>query len=332
LVSDLYVVGGRQREARRLFADERTWYEYDRGVLMRVDPRSETVTTELEYLSPAGTNVAENPQVLFKSATVVGDTLYASTQTEVIIFRVPELEQTGHISLPCFNDVHHVRPMPNGNLLVANSGLDMCLELGRDGSVVREWNTLGEAPWEKFDPAIDYRMGISTKPHGSHPNHVFLLGDEPWATRFEQRDAVALNDHSRRIDIGLERIHDGVVNGDKVWFTTVDGKLVVADTTSLEVEEIIDLTEMHDDTELLGWCRSLHFVPEGVWVGFSRIRPTKIRENVGWVARGFKRDLGTHIALYDLDGRKLLQEIDLERHGLSAVFSILPAPPLATSS
>ena len=35
-MSDLYVIGGRQREARRLLADERTWYEYDRGVLMRL--------------------------------------------------------------------------------------------------------------------------------------------------------------------------------------------------------------------------------------------------------------------------------------------------------
>ena len=99
-----------------MFADERTWYEYDCGVLLRVDPDAGTVTTELEYHSPACTNVDDNPQVLFKSATVVGDTLYATTQTEVILFHVPSLEQIGHISLPCFNDVHHVRPMADGSL------------------------------------------------------------------------------------------------------------------------------------------------------------------------------------------------------------------------
>jgi hypothetical protein len=325
-MSDLYVIGGRQREARRLLADERTWYEYDRGVLMRVDARTGAVRTELEYVSPAGTNVADQPQVLFKSATVVGDTLYACTQTEVMTFAVPSLEQTSHISLPCFNDVHHVRPMPAGTLLVANSGLDMCLELTREGEVVREWSTLGEDPWARFDRSVDYRMGISTKPHGSHPNHVFLLGDEPWATRFEQRDAVALDDHSRRIDIGLERIHDGVVHGGKVYFTTVDGKVVVADTGTLQVEDVIDLTTMHDGERLLGWCRSIQFAPEGAWIGFSRIRPTKLRQNIGWVARGFKRDSATHIALYDLGRRELVKEIELESHGLSAVFSILPAP------
>jgi hypothetical protein len=89
---------------------------------------------------------------------------------------------------------------------------------------------------------------------------------------------------------------------------------------------------MHDDSTLLGWCRSIHFADEGAWIGFSRIRPTKLRQNVGWVARGFKRDSATHIALYDLAGRRLVREIELESHGLSAVFSILPAPQAAEAS
>jgi hypothetical protein len=331
-VSDLYVVGGRQREARRMFADERTWYEYECGVLQRVNSLTGQARTELEYVSPAGTVVEDNPQVLFKSATLVDGQIYACTQTEVMVFSVPGMERTTHISLPCFNDVHHVRPMPTGNLLVANSGLDMCLELALDGTVVHEWSTLGEDPWARFSRDIDYRMGVSTKPHASHPNHVFLLGDEPWATRFEQRDAISLVNPSRRIEIGLERIHDGVVAQGKIWFTTVDGKVVVADPNALAVEQVIDLTEMHDDTTLLGWCRSIHFADEGAWIGFSRIRPTKLRQNVGWVARGFKRDSPTHIALYDLAARRLVREIELESHGLSAVFSILPAPSAAEAS
>jgi hypothetical protein len=331
-VSDLYVVGGRQREARKMFADERTWYEYECGVLLRVDAVTGQARTELEYVSPPGTAVDVNPQVLFKSATLADGRLYACTQTEVMVYRVPEMEQEVHISLPCFNDVHHVRPMRNGNLLVANSGLDMCLELSLDGTVVSEWSTLGEDPWARFSRDVDYRMGVSTKPHASHPNHVFLLGDEPWATRFEQRDAISLLDPSRRIDIGLERIHDGVVHDGRIWFTTVDGKVVVADPDALAVEQVIDLTEFHDESTLLGWCRSIHFADGGAWIGFSRIRPTKLRQNVGWVARGFKRDSATHIALYDLAAGKLVREIELESHGLSAVFSILPAPAAAEAS
>ena len=324
---DLYVIGGRQRKPRSLTSNEH-WYEYDCGLLLGVDSKAERVETLLEYVSEPDTNVAEEPQVLFKSATRVGDTLYACTQTEVMTFALPSLERKTHISLPSFNDVHHVRPLPNGNMLVAISGLDMCMELAHDGTVVTEWGTNpgDRTAWDRFDKNVDYRMGVSTKPHASHPNHVFLLGDEPWATRFQQKDAVSLVDPSRRIEIGLERIHDGVPHGGKIYFTTVDGKVVIADPEKLVVERVIDLTEFHDDSAILGWCRGIYFAPDGAtWIGFSRIRATKFRENIGWIARKGKSFKPTHIARYDLAAGRCEQEIDLEPAGLSAVFSILTA-------
>ena len=61
-----------------------------------------------------------------------------------------------------------------------------------------------------------------------------------------------------------------------------------------------------------------------IWVGFSRIRPTRFRDNVSWVARGFKRTLPTRIALYDLTRRTCVMEHDLEPMGIGAVYSILP--------
>ena len=81
---------------------------------------------------------------------------------------------------------------------------------------------------------------------------------------------------------------------------------------------------MHDRNNLLGWCRSIHVDGDLAWVGFSRIRATKFRENVGWVAHGLRRVCPTHMALYDLARNECLAEVDLETAGLSAVFSILP--------
>ena len=126
--------------------------------------------------------------------------------------------------------------------------------------------------------------------------------------------------------MSTERIHDGEVWDGHVYFTTVNGRIVIADVESLQVVEILDLTSFHEDNELLGWCRGLHLDGDRLWVGFSRIRPTQFRENVSWVARGFRRSRPTHIACYDLRRRRCLTEIDLEPARLSAVYSILPAP------
>ena len=322
----VYVAGGQQRTLRGLTADMDSWYEYQKAIILELDTATGQANVKVEYVSPPDACPPESPAILFKSGTLVGDTLYVCTQTEVMLYRVPSFERIGYISLPLFNDVHHVRPTPDGTLLVANTGLDMVVEMTREGSIVRLWNVLGEDPWGRFSRDTDYRRVATTKPHLAHPNHVFYVGDEPWATRFQQKDAVSLLDPSRRIDIGLERVHDGIVAGNRVYFTTVDGKVAIADTTTLELLEVIDLTESHPPDMLLGWARGLLIDGDRMWVGFSRIRPTKIRENVGWVLRGLKRDFGTHVGCYDLRTRKSLGQFNVEPFGLSAIFGIYTAP------
>lgn len=322
----LYVGGGQQKTLRGLTADMDSQPEYQKAVMLDLDTRSGNSSVAVEYVSPVEARPAESPAILFKSGTLVGDRLYVCTQTEVMVYSVPSFERVTYISLPFFNDVHHVRPTPSGTLLVANTGLDTVVELTHAGDVVRIWNVLGDDPWARFSRETDYRRVATTKPHLAHPNHIFYIGEEPWATRFQQKDAVSLLDPARRIDIGLERVHDGVVQGDRVYFTTVDGHVAIADTTTLEIVNVMDLTKAHPDDMLLGWARGLLLDGDYMWVGFSRIRPTKIRENVGWVLRGLKRDFGTHVGCYDLRTGESVAQMNVEKSGLSAIFGIYRAP------
>jgi hypothetical protein len=323
----LYITGGQQRALRPLGSGN-DWYEYQKGLILEVDPETRRVEQRVEYVSPPEAAPDEDPIILFKSASLVGERLYASTQTEVLVYAVPSFECLAYVSLPSFNDVHHVRPAPDPeHLLVAVSGLDLVQEITYAGEVVREWNVLGEEPWGgRFSRDTDYRKIRTTKPHLAHPNHLFTIGDEVWATRFEQKDAICLTDRERRIPLERERVHDGVVHGDRVYFTTVNGCVLIADPATLRVERTIDLGRFHEEGTILGWTRGLLVDDGGMWVGFSRIRPTKFRENVAWVARGFKSVNPTRIAYYDLESGRCTAEIDLEPAGLSAVFSILRAP------
>jgi hypothetical protein len=60
-----------------------------------------------------------------------------------------------------------------------------------------------------------------------------------------------------------------------------------------------------------------------VWIGFTRIRSTRFKENLLWAKHGFEnRNKPTHIALYDLAKKKCLDEIDLEPYGLAVLFSV----------
>ena len=296
------------------------WYGYGRGVVLAID--GDGVDTVLSYVSPAEACLPDDP-ILFKSATCQDGRLYACTQTEVLVYSLPDFELLHYVSLPFFNDVHHVVPTAVGTMLVANSGLEMVVEITTAGEVVAVHNVFGDDPWATFSPDRDYRKGVDLKPHRAHPNFVFQLGDEPFATRFECRDAVSLRDPSRRIDLGGERVHDGVVHGDHIYFTSVDGHVVVVDRVSLRVVDRLALAAHHGSDAVLGWCRGLLVGDDHVWVGFSRIRATRFRQTLSWVRTGAAAFHPTRIARYRLDDGSCEAEMDLEPYGLNAVFSVL---------
>ena len=143
-----------------------------------------------------------------------------------------------------------------------------------------------------------------------------------------QGDAVCLTRPGLRIALGTELVHDGHLHGDRIYFTTVDGTLVVVDQASLRVERVVDLKTIDNDARaLLGWCRGVLVLDDRlVWVAFTRVRKTRFKEHVNWVKHVFRDvEKPTHMALYDIDARRILNEVDLEQHGLNVVFSILPA-------
>ncbi|HZR56037.1 MAG TPA: hypothetical protein VFA74_04120 [Terriglobales bacterium] len=328
-MSGLYVLGARQRSL--LVKSEEEWNLYESALILQLDTESGRVVTCVEYKSPLEARANENSSNVFKAGTIVGDTLYACTSTEVLILKLPEFKKTGYISLPCFNDIHHVTPSSDGNLLVANTGLDMVVKFTAEGKILATWDVLDEPLWSRFSQDVDYRKVESTKPHKSHPNFVFELDGKVWVTRFRQRDAICLEDRSKRIDVAVMTPHDGLVWGDHVYFTTVDGRIVIADSRTFQIGYVADLKEIDGSNALLGWCRGLLPVDENrIWVGFTRVRKTKFQENIMWVKKAFHEGMGvkpTHISLYDIHAKRCLQEFDLEPHGMNIVFSIFPSEP-----
>ena len=326
-MAKLYVVGGKQKQLA--VKREEEWNLYESALILEVDTVSGAVEVCVEYKTPPEARAHRDSSSVFKSSTRVGNMLYACTNTEIITYRLPDFEVLNYVSLRCFNDVHHVTPSHDGNLLVVSTGLDMVLRMTPQGNVIEDWSVIDEPVWQRFSRDIDYRKIESTKPHRAHPNFVFELDNEVWVTRFQQRDAICLSRRGPRIAIDIERPHDGLVSGQDLFFTTVDGHLVIAGKACRSIKQIIDLRKVDDSDSLLGWCRGV--LPQNAdrcWVGFTRVRKTKILENILWVKRVFKEGMvekPTHITLYSLSEMSRIQEIDLEAFGMNIIFSILPA-------
>ena len=328
LSAPLHVLGGRQRNRQSMRELDDQWYGYGAGVIIELSGNEPTVV--MERRSVEGTCGPDDPE-LFKSATRIGDRLYACSQTELMVYSYPGLELLHHVSHPILNDVHHVLPStmdttPVGqepHLWASVSGQDLVAEFTIAGEVVSLWAVDGTNASERIDPERDYRINTKLKPHAYHPNHLFRMPDgKLWVTRFETRDAVEVGNTDRRIAIDRERCHDGVVDGGLVYFTTVDGHVVAADVETLEVVADHELAGSDPNT-LLGWCRGLTFVGDHALIGFSRIRHTKVRGALSWVRKGFTQSEPTRVAVYDRKNWQLVDEIDLEPAGCNAVFSII---------
>ena len=328
-MSSLYLTGGRQRKL--LFKNEEEQRLYEAALILRLDPTSDASELKVEYKSPPEARASEETSNVFKTSTIVENRFYTCTSTEVLVYEMPEFRRISYVSLPCYNDLHHVTPTRDGNLLVAVTGLDMVVKFTPEGKVLNYWNVLGKDPWSRFSPEVDYRKVESTKPHDSHPNAAFELADDVWVTRLQQRDAICLTRPGLRINIEVQRPHDGLLWNGQLYFTTVDGRIVIANPQSLQVERIVDLHEIHRNSQheniLLGWCRGILPIDERrIWVGFTRVRKTMFMENVLWIKKGFQnKSKPTHLGLYDIAEQKCLQEIDLEGHGMNVIFGIYDA-------
>lgn len=329
-MTHLYAVGGSQKpDASHKI---REFHHYGAALIVGVDTETGRLERLLEYVTPPeACAIGDDPSITFKTATLEDGKLYVPTQTELLIYEVPSFRQVGYISLPCMNDVHHVRPAADGTLYVANTGLDTVMQLSPTGEVLREWNTVGEDTWTRFSRDIDYRKVVSTKPHHSHPNNVFFVDGEVWVSRCNQKDAFCLTKERPPIPISEVSIHDGVRHGGKLYFSGVNGEVVVVDVATRSVESRHDLHRIVGGGPPLGWCRGIEVLDDGmVVVGFSRLRPTKWTENVRWVKHklgGKGADLRpTRIALFDLKAGRMVWEIDLEPAGMNVVFSVHRAP------
>jgi hypothetical protein len=183
---------------------------------------------------------------------------------------------------------------------------------------------MGEDTWSIYSKDIDYRKVPTTKPHRAHVNHVFQLGDEIWATRSHQRDAISLQNPARRIEIAIQRPHEGFLFNGCLYFTTVNGHIVIVDPQTLQIVRTYDLNQMSAPNDgSLGFCRGLLLLDERLaWVGFSRVRPTKFRENLSWVRHPTRNHRHSHVALYDLQSGTCLEEIETEPHGVGVISNI----------
>ena len=302
-----------------------------------------TSTTQIKELLSVSEGTDNFPEVYpnleFTVGDIEADKLWLAMDTEIRLYQYPQLSLLKTFSHPCFHNIHSVA-VHEDELYVTSTGIDLVVVLDKvNGNIKRLFNVEGKPIWHRYSETTDYRKVHSTRPHDSHPNYVFWLDNQPWVTRCTQEDAVMLSDISKRIDISgpdkVISVHDGIVNGDYVFFTSVDSCIVIADIKTHKVIETVNVANLRGYGGLRGWCRGLYVSGDIFYVGFSRLRKTRRIDKIEWVSRLINKGKTIEdcsVLGINMVTREIVADYIIPTGMLDAIYAILPEPIPQTDS
>ncbi len=323
----LLVTGGLLRENGYELGDGKSNGE---AVLMRLCLSSGNMDKVISMKKGNSNYPNVHPNLQFTVADIEGDNLWLATDTEIYLYDYGSLDLLEIFSHPCFHNIHSVT-VRNEYLYVTSTGLDNVVILNKyDGSIVEIINAQGKDPWHRFKRDFDYRKIHSTRPHDCHPNYVFFVNNVPWVTRCTQEDAVCLSDFSKTINISGNKtisVHDGVIKGKSVFFTSVDGCIIEASTESMQVVDVLDLNKLKGFGGVRGWCRGLFVDKDLFYVSFSRIRKTNSISKLRWLIGSEKRiHEFSSVLVIDRKNNEIVKVYDFLDGTIDTIYSILLEP------
>jgi hypothetical protein len=291
-----------------------------------------------------------------------GDTLLVCSFNAVHRIDVRTWRETGRLTQPDFNDLHHVAiDAATRHVLVCNTGLDAVEIFDRAGCFLGRHAT--SPAWferERLDgQAVDrshFPELLAVGWGGSHPEtHIprrrpsggyYGSGPGPAFNTAVVRDYLHPN-HVAAVDgllavtlLGAREVrclrtmqclavtdghpHDGQVEGGHFWTSTTRGIVTAWDRTGGTPWTPCETYDAFQ-SGITGWCRGLLVRPEHVIVGLTEIRS---QPQYAWCDRPFQETTTAIVMLARGTGRALHQTVLGRRTGRHAkIFSVLPASP-----
>ena len=301
-------------------------YCYQGAEAILLDWGQKSSSKILTYESPAE-NLGKGLSMMFKGAFVEAGIVYIVTNTEVLKFDLNKKVILDVLTSKTFNDLHGV--LTKGNAIyVCNTGLEIVQKFIK-GRLVEEWNLAALPTWERFDRNYDYRKSAGTKPHDAHINHLFELNDEPWVNLGGQCRAQNVLDATQFIDLkdcfkDSERVlcHDGIVRGDFIYFTAVNGLVIVVDKETKKVVKKINLNDLKNIEQKVGWTRGIEVIGSRAFIGITRTRKSKFKEYTKWML-GMQGQFSSSIIEIDIETSEFISFYEIEDGPSNAIYTIL---------
>jgi len=233
---------------------------------------------------PKTPNFKKLPRFGFTGIQECGDYIYTGSWNSVYKIRKKDLKLENIISNNLMNDMHGIY-VDKDIIATILTGKDTIVFSNHEGKVIdhftikKDLSVVKDIKIEKYD----WRF-ISKQFRGStgcwHFNFIQKFGDELWITARNTNSFVVVNLKTLKAHLRLMNfftpalIHDGKRKKDRYYFTSIDGKIIIAEeaeTASFQARKKIDKIHLFDrdlitktirlnESELgrePNWCRGI---------------------------------------------------------------------------
>lgn len=246
---------------------------------------------------PDATDFERLPRFGLSGMTLVDGTVYAGSWNALYQIDPQTFRVLGIISHPLVCDAHGIAG-DERFLVSVLTCKDTVVLTDFEGNVIDYFTIMQDLTVMKESgiEEVDWRF-VSKQYRGScgfwHFNFVQLFGDEVWLTSRNASCFVILNLKTLKVHLRLinhrtpNLIHDGKKKGKRYYFTSVDGKVIIAensefsemltdsdeqylDNINLYHRDLVQKTIRLDDSSSLGrepnWCRGIEVVNDIIYV------------------------------------------------------------------
>lgn len=284
-------------------------YQRNNPHLAILDWKSKQIIDTYSYHS---TSFPKIPSNSFRGGTFYNGLFYVCTFNEVLAVNLETWSVISKLSQPTFNDLHDVF-VDEESIWVCSSGLEYVEHYSHDLELIERYEMADHERFGSFDPQIDYRLfeiDKRTIPRQHHVNNVVKVDDDVLVTHGKSECVSTLN---RRVLIedlpGMP--HDGFVFKGKFYLTIVNGFVEAFRVGTWERTHSYNLNKCYKENEALGWCRGLAMDKNGMFVGFTRFRPSKSTDYTRWIRRK-PSELPTRVIRYSFASSSIVDEFVLK--------------------
>lgn len=259
---------------------------------------------------------------------------YIADFNQIHIFNSSTFKLIKSFSLNNMNDLHSIK-VENEYVVIANTGMDCVDIFDLEGQFIKSISLLNfEDAQKRFlgvgikEEKDNYYDNDINKPFHQrivrdtfHINNCSIIDNRLIATSFIKKSLIDLSLFKEICPPLNSHIHDCLLFDDKIWITSVDGKIYFREkdlTKYLPFKEYVDLFKIGN---FFGWCRGLFISDDFFYIGITQINSEISQKR--WNTNISIEKTKTGIIKLNFKLKQIVDFYDLSDNNISRIFGFV---------